>query len=70
MEKRDTREAAAEKLKKRQANCERAKKSQYKYEHSAFLYTTDEDGNRVILEGEEYAAAMAEAQAAVDEWCK
>lgn len=68
-EKRETQQAAAKELRKRRDNCERAKKSQYKYEHAAFLYSTDEDGNRVILGDEEYAIAMAKAQANVEQWC-
>ena len=69
-EKRATRDADAAALKKRRANCEQAEQTQYKYEHSAFLYTTDEQGNRVILSDEEHAEAKAKAQNDVEKWCK
>lgn len=69
-EKRAARGGAAALLKKRRANCEQAEQTQYKYEHSAFLYTTDEQGNRVILSDEEHAMAKAKALNDVEKWCK
>lgn len=68
-EKREQREALAAESKKRLAACEKAEQAMYKYEHSAFLYTKDEAGNRTILGDEEYAEAMASAQADVEKWC-
>jgi Domain of unknown function (DUF4124) len=68
-EKQAMRDAATKETEKRQVNCEKARASQYKYEHSSFLYTTDEDGNRVILGDEEYAKAIANARDDVDRWC-
>lgn len=68
-EKRELRQAAAEAKKKRKANCAIAKESQYEYAHAQTLYRRDADGNRINLTDEEYAAAIAELQAEVDEWC-
>ncbi len=68
-EQREARQVAAEEKKKREANCALAEESQFKYQHAATLYRKDAEGNRVNLSDEEYAKAMADLQAEVDEWC-
>jgi len=66
----EARQAAAETRKKRKANCATAKDTHYSYVSSGTLYNLDEQGNRVFLDDDEYANALAEAQKAVDKWCK
>ena len=68
-EKKETRQAAAEERSQREKNCEMAKDSQFKYQHAATLYRTDDDGNRVVLTDDEYTKVMDDAQAKVDKWC-
>jgi len=68
-EKRESRETAIGEKKTRQANCEKARASQYKYQHVSTIYQEDENGNRVNLTDEQYAEFMTELQDAVDKWC-
>jgi len=69
-DKAEGRQAAAETQKKRKANCATAKDTHYSYVRSGTIYTLDEQGNRVFLNDNEYANALAQAQKAIDKWCK
>jgi len=68
-EKKAARSAAAEKKKERQAKCDKARETRQTYRDSAFIYTKDDSGQRTILNDDEHAQVLADAQAAVDEWC-
>jgi hypothetical protein len=68
-EKKAQRAARDDEKKKRKSACAAARKSHDDYKNSAFLYTKDDSGRRVILNDEEYDAAMAKSQADVDKWC-
>ena len=68
-EKKEPRQAAAKERSEREKNCAKAKDSQFKYQHAATLYRTDDAGNRVVLTDAEYTKAMDDAQAEVDRWC-
>jgi len=68
-EKKAEREAAAAEKKRRELACSEARETYAKYESSAFLYRKNEDGERVILNDDEYAEAMVKSQAEVDRWC-
>lgn len=49
--------------------CEQAKGIYQSYVGAPRLYRTSEDGQREYLSDEEMAAALADAEASVDEWC-
>lgn len=53
----------------KQANCIKAQDDLQQYQTASYLYTLDEDGTRKVLEGEEYAEAMRQAETAVSLWC-
>lgn len=69
-EKQAERAASAARKKELEARCAQARETQQKYENSAFIYTRDAAGERVILNDDEHAAAMDDARAAVDTWCR
>jgi hypothetical protein len=50
--------------------CEQARDIYRSYVDAPRLYRTGEDGQRQYLSDEEAAAALANARASVDEWCK
>ncbi|MGQ0657991.1 MAG: DUF4124 domain-containing protein [Chromatiales bacterium] len=54
----------------RKQNCAKAKETLDQYLHASYLYEEDKDGERRPLSKEERARAEAEAQKAVDHWCK
>lgn len=69
-EKQAKRAALVERKKDREARCAQARETQQKYENSAFIYTRDAAGERVILDDDAHAEAMADARSAVDTWCR
>ena len=69
-EKKESKEAAHDAQAQRAVECDKAKERLFKYENSAFLYTTDENGDRAILGDEEHAKAIAKARAEVEKWCE
>lgn len=68
-EKQAARVAAANKKKEREARCVQAREQQQKYENSAFIYTRDAAGERVILDDDAHARVMEDAREAVETWC-
>ncbi len=69
-EKQAARAAAVAQKKEREARCAKARETQQKYENSAFIYTKDAAGERVILDDDAHAEVMADARAAVENWCR
>ncbi|MDA0822470.1 MAG: DUF4124 domain-containing protein [Proteobacteria bacterium] len=69
-DKRATRESAAEKERKRKANCTIAKNRQVRVDESSRFYDQDENGERVYLNDEQVEQFRTETQRSVDEWCK
>ena len=63
-------QAAAEKERMRQLNCEAATQRAKLYGESHRLYETLPDGERRYLTDAELSAARSEALAEVDEWCQ
>jgi hypothetical protein len=60
----------AEEAAKRKQECALAKKRLENYRNAGYLYKKDKNAERQILSNEERAAAEAEAQKIVDQWCK
>lgn len=54
----------------RKQNCTTAQGQLFSYEHAAYLYKYDKDGNRIILSDQEHAKAHQAAKDAVNQWCK
>jgi len=54
----------------RKESCAKAKKQLEQYQTASYLYEKDEKGERRVLSKEERAEAEANAQKAVDHWCK
>jgi hypothetical protein len=69
-EKQAERAAVAAKKKERETRCAEARAIQQKYENSAYIYTRDAAGERVILDDEAHARVMDEARTAVENWCR
>ena len=69
-EKAEVRQAAVGEKKEREAKCAAAMNSQQRYERAGSLYSKDDAGNRTYLSDEDRNQAIADAQAAVDEWCR
>ena len=67
-EKRNAEQARAEK-EKRKRNCGIARDRYRQLTTASRLYDLDEEGNRIILNDAERAAAEARAKADVEEWC-
>lgn len=55
---------------RRREQCDAASREQVELEYSAYLYTRDKDGNKVILPDSELAQRRKEAGARVAEFCK
>lgn len=53
----------------RKAKCEKAQDNLKQYQTAGYLYRLDEQGNRHVLEGEEYTEAMKQANDEVKHWC-
>ena len=68
-EREDARHARREEAEERKRKCSAAQAEQQRRETSGHLYYKDENGNKRILEGAEYDAAIKEAQDAVKHWC-
>ena len=68
-EKQNERAAIAAEKKQREARCAEARRIQEKYENSAYIYTKDAAGERVILDDDAHADVMADSRAAVETWC-
>lgn len=68
-EKQAQRVAAAAAKKQREQRCAEARRIQEKYENSAFIYTKDAAGERVILDDDAHAKVMADSRADVETWC-
>jgi hypothetical protein len=68
-EKAESRQAAAGGKRDREAKCAAAMISHEKFERVGSLYSKDAQGNRFFLSDEDRGRAIAEAQAAVNEWC-
>lgn len=62
--------AAQAKKETRKQNCATAQGQLSSYEHAAYLYKYDKDGNRIILSDQEHAKAHQAAKDAVNQWCK
>lgn len=56
--------------KEKQQNCENARRNLATFESGARVATTNEKGERVIMDDAARASAMAEARKAVETWCK
>lgn len=61
---------AKKEMETRKQNCAIAQGQLSSYEHAAYLYKYDKDGNRIILSDEEHAKARQAAKDAVNQWCK
>lgn len=68
-ERRDAYAAAERDKAERKRKCAVARAELNRRETSAHLFYRDAEGNKRIIEGEEYDAAIAEAREAVDHWC-
>ena len=62
-------QAAREETTRRQRKCGLARAELNRRQTSAHLFYRDEDGNKRVIEGAEYDAAIQEARNAVTEWC-
>ncbi len=54
----------------REQDCKKARERLSRYQNANFIYTRNEDGSRVILEGEEYERVLREAREAVQRFCE
>jgi hypothetical protein len=64
------RQASREEAAERKRKCGVARAELHRRETSNHLFYRDEEGNKRIIGGEEYEAAIQEARDAVTEWCK
>jgi len=69
LEKRADNALAAQVKSEQQQKCIEAQERLEQYKTAGYLYKLDDDGNRVILENEEHANALENAQDSVDNWC-
>ncbi len=68
-EKRANKAQIAQLKAEQQQKCFEAQKRLEQYKTAGYLYKLDDDGNRTILEDEEHASALENAQDSVDHWC-
>ena len=68
-EREDARHARREEAEERKRKCSVAQAEQQRRETSAHLYYRDDAGNKRIIEGAEYDAAIKDARDAVTHWC-
>ena len=68
-ERENAQQAAKEEARERKRKCAAARAEQKRRESSAFLFYKDDDGNRRVIEGAEYDAAIKKARDAVAHWC-
>lgn len=61
-------ERAAERA-EREQKCIAAREEQYRLEHAGYLFYRDEGGNKRIIDGAEYDAAISDGRKAVAEHC-
>ncbi|MCZ6771596.1 MAG: DUF4124 domain-containing protein [Proteobacteria bacterium] len=62
-------QAAREEATRRKRKCGLARAELNRRQTSAHLFYRDEEGNKRVIEGAEYDAAIQEARNAVTEWC-
>lgn len=68
-ERRDAYAAAEAEKRERKQKCTVAKAELSRRESAAHLFYRDADGNKRVIDGEEYEAAIQEARDAVAHWC-
>lgn len=68
-DKKSARMLTLKKKSEQKEKCSAAEKSLEQYRTAAYLYKTDNEGNRVILDDDEYALAIASAENSVDQFC-
>jgi hypothetical protein len=68
-ERKMTRAEAKKDRAEREANCKKSQADLEQYKTAGYLYRLDENGEREVLEGKEYAGAITQAEDAVNHWC-